>query len=263
MNSINEANICNYIEALRKVKAIEYGRKHNLFRKIYYSIKPVFKDLNKLGRAFEYELQNLPLNCLSASSRKTFLNNLCHNLLEIRKGMAEQYEQEIQPDFKFNYKGNNVVLKEFPDYDKSKHPSKTDYENHKVHFMYEIQYRAVNRAIDMVRFYANNEVTDLTKINKNHKAGGKKSIDKEERIFSPLPVPQLTWFLDLVNEAITDRKRTKSELALYISSTYATPRTKNPSKLQVYKALFDPDTNTLNGVKNIIIEMLNKVNEQL
>ena len=150
-----ESNSCvKFIEALQKVetKAVAYN---SLFSKVYtasyndyFRVKDFIRDLNNLYKSFKYELQHLPLNYSCQSSRKIYLTNLYQNLLEIRSEVEEIYKTEVQPKFKYLYLGKDVVLKKFPDhFCELLYHRKTDYEHHKIHFMYHIQYRTINRRL--------------------------------------------------------------------------------------------------------------------
>jgi len=264
-----EISIYGIIDELHKVEAesIVYREKKQLFKRAYsnkyngYTVVQDFKqNLEKLVRDFGHELQNLPIICPSESGRTTYLKNLYHNVVQIRKDIAGLYEEVIQPTFKVIYEDHDLVFNKFPEYDPKKHRSRLFYENQKVHFMYRLHYVAVSRAMEIVVFYGNNEGIDLTK---TKKALNKKTEKlKLKKAITPLSVSQISYLINLLNDVAFDRQMTKTELAMYISENIGTVKTENPSKRQVYKSLFEADANTHLVVKEVVIGMLNKINEQ-
>ena len=263
-----ESSCINFIEALHRVEAnaVQYQA---MFSKIYVTTyngcdkaADFFRDLDKLFKPFKYELQHLSLNYPSKDGRQVFLTGLHQNLLEIKLENEETFKSEIQPNFKYLYLGDHGVLKQFPDkFCKLLHDSKIDYEHHKVHYMYQVQYRMINKAIDLVILNAGNEGKDLSPQEKDISSSDPSMATSiNRRAKTPLTLTQLAHFIDVASEAVTDGSMGKSELAEFVSESFETPRSKRPSKRQIYKAFYDVDESTREVVKARVIEMLNRVN---
>jgi len=260
---VRETNCVKFIEALQKVEAnsLEFptSLSKNLYKTSYndfFKVSDFLRNLDELYKAFQYELQYLPLNCPSDNGRKVFLINLHLILLRTRSAVEEKFQAEVQPKFEYLYLDKDIVLEKFPDaYCPLIHDSEKGYEHHKIHFMYQSQYRTVNEAIDLVVVFANNEGIDVSSKLGEHPIT---SPERGPRTKTVLTLAQLAHFMNLVSEAIGDGAIPKSDLAAFISSSFETARSKKPSQRQVYKSFFEVEESTREVVKDLVIKMLNK-----
>lgn len=78
-------------------------------------------------------------------------------------------------------------------------------------------------------------------------------------IFFRFSVNQLAHLFDIIIDEISNQPVNKKELAQQLSILFETPKTKQPSHQQIYKAFYNVESPTREVVKDMVLKFLRKV----
>jgi len=214
-----------------------------------------------------YELQHLPLNQPKRDGRIDYIVILYKNLHEAKSIVeSEKIKETLNKKFSYIYCGNENKLKRFSvKFSKEKHPTHIDYQNHKVHFMHRHHKRIVYHAIERIKLMSSNtEILNSLIIKTNPAVSNKQNSNRESeahpiyRCKTSLSVNQLAHLFDLILDVVSSEPVNKKELAKQLSEMFETPKTKNPSHQQIYKAFYHVDNSTKEVVKDAVLKILRK-----
>jgi len=273
-NEIRQSNCVNFVNLLKQVRirghnkndenAKNYITTYNGFDKV----SCFMESLHKKMLHCQNELQHLPLNQPKRDGRMDYIVILYKNLHEAKsKVESSKIKETLDKKFSYIYCGNEIKLKRFPSkFIKGKHPSFVDYQNHKVHFMYHHHKRVVLHTIERIKLMSSNtEILNSLIIKTNPNVSDLQNSNRESeahqiyRCKTSLSVNQLSHLFDLILDVVSSEPVNKKDLAKQLSKMFETPKTKNPSHQQIYKAFYDVDSSTKEVVKDAVLEMLRKV----
>ena len=262
-NEFRHSKSANFVRGLgiirvrrHNVKNIEhYSTTYNGVNSYHQFKKNLFQQSSEL----EKELQDLPLNYSGRENRIDFLNVIHRISTE-----AESYLLE--------FKNKNVLNSRFPfqvfkntryfpkSFDNKVHECKVNYENHKIHAMFQLHREITHKTVKRIEVYKNDSMPEVRVLSSPQSRN--ENINKEivKRFKTKLSVTQLAYLFGLVTEIVVDKKPNKKELAKILSELFETSRAKVPSEQQLYKSFFDVEDTTKEAVRGMLIEMLNRVN---
>lgn len=212
------------------------------------------------------ELQHLPLNQPKRDGRMDYIVILYKNLHKVNIKVEDpKIIETLNRKFSYIYCGDETKLRRFPSkYYKEKHPTIVDYQNHKVHYMYNYHRKVVEHAIEQIKFLSSN--TELLNsliippyVSQEQKKIRESEAHPIERFKTSLSVNQLAYFFDLISEHIIDDSLSKRDVAQLLSKIFETPKTKEPSVQQIYKAFYNVDDSTKQVAKDIVLKMLKNI----
>lgn len=240
----------------------DYVTTYNGFSKVNCFIT----HLKKKMQLCQNELQHLPLNQPTRDGRMDYIVILYKNLHKAKlKVENPKIQESLERRFYYVYYGDEPKLKRFPcNYSKEKYPTDKDYQNHKVHFMYNYHKKTIDYAIEQIKFLSNNKELLNSVIIPPYVSQEQNSIRESEahpiqRFKTSLTVNQLAYFFDLISDIVISDSISKREVAQLLSQTFETPKTKQPSVQQIYKAFYNVDNSTKETIKDIVLKMLRKV----
>ena len=278
MNNINadDSSCIAFLHQLETVKTstcLQKGQSGQILYTTRYNgfIKPesFVKQLKKSLRLFCDELLTLPLKFPDCLSRKTFFLNLYKKICEVEAKLDAIYEKIIAKRFpvesRIEYQINKFRESNSNPFNDKLFRSRKDYQNQKLHCMFEMHYTCVLKAKQIMKNFAKTENINIEseyiecvsepKVNSNGNVSELGAI----KFKTDLSVTQLSHAFNLFFECVCKSSHNKKLLAEIIAANFETSRSKQPSKNQVYKKFFDTDKSTNDAVKDLIIEMLNKV----
>lgn len=223
--------------------------------------------LNKQMQECRSELQHLPLTQPKRDGRIDYVVILYKNFHRAKQKVENpKILQTLNRKFSYIYCGNEANLKRFPKrYSAEKHPTNKDYQNHKVHFMYAYHKKVINHVIEQIKFLSGNKellnsliIPNSPFVNHLTFPKGKSETQPIPKFKTSLSVNQLACFFDLIAEHIVE-DLSKKEIAIILSQIFETPKSKQPSVHQIYKAFYNVDESTKEIIKNIILKMLHKI----
>ena len=240
-----------------------YVTTYNGFAKVSCFMSRLYKQMQQC----QNELRHLPLNQPKRDGRMDYIVILYKNLHEAKEKIeAPKITETLNRKFGYIYCGNETKLKRFPSkFSKGKHPSSIDYQNHKVHFMFNHHKQVIYHAIERIKFLSCNTAFLNTLIQTNPSVSIlQNSIRESEahpiyRCKTSLSVNQLSYLFDLILDVVSSEPVNKKELAKQLSEMFETTKTKKPSHQQIYKAFYDVDENTKEVVKDAVLKILRKV----
>jgi hypothetical protein len=214
------------------------------------------------------ELQHLPLNQPKRDGRIDYIVILYKNLHE-EKFIIEssKIRETLDKKFSYIYCGDESKLKRFPvKFSKEKHPTYVDYQNHKIHFMHNHHKRVVYHTIERIKLMSSNtDILNSLIIKTNPAVSKVRNSNRESeahqiyRCKTSLSVNQLSHLFELIMDFVSSDPVNKKELAKQLSEMFETPKTKNPSHQQIYKAFYNVDDSTKEVVRDIVLKILRKV----
>lgn len=271
-NGIIQSNCVNFVNLLKQVRI--RGHNKNGKRKEYITTYNGFEKvscftfrLHKYMQNCQNELHHLPLNQPTRDGRNDYIIILYKSLHEA-KSLVESTKitETLNKRYSYIYCGNETKLRRFPKkFSKEKHPSNIDYQNHKVHFMYNHHKRVIDHTIERIKLLSSNtELLNSLIVKTDPYLSSQQNLIRESeahpisRFKTSLSVNQLAFLFDLMMEIISSKPVNKKELAQQISNLFETPKSKNPSHQQIYKAFYTVDDATKEVVKDVVLKMLRK-----
>lgn len=229
----------------------------------YIKVESYIRKLSLQFKSFCDELLKLPLVFPDCESRKTFFLNLYKRLLEVKERVKRLYKlmtrkHPCRNDITCSIK----ALQEYKDkaYNEKLFKNRKEYQNYKVYRMYLLQKEQIKKALHEMQKLAVAEKIDLSEA--NIECCQNETIQTFNRKYkTDLSLSQLSHAFNLFFECVCPKQLNKRELANFIALNFETPKTKNPSKNQVYKKFFEVEDSTKEPVKKLVIEMLNKANK--
>jgi len=228
-----------------KCCSFKYLTHYNTFYKLNHYKRHLENSLKK----YRHEIQQLPFKLPSSNSRKVIYKNL-HKEFKLTKNLLEeQFEIKIKPNYKYIYIGceefNGMPIK----FLKENYPHYSSYENHKIHYMYQIQHGILINAIDILEQHAlhdNKALSDNEPILPN-------------RIKTNLSSPELSYFFNLVCEVITPEDEiSKTDLSKIIADNFSTKKAVSPRPNQIRKHFTEVNDNVKDKVKKLFQELSNQ-----
>jgi hypothetical protein len=268
-NEFKQSGCVNFVQLLKQVRI----RGHNKNEKskenyltTYNGFEKVSCFTNKLHKQMQLcqsELLHLPLTQPKRDGRGDYIVILYKNLLEAKTIVeAPKLEETLMKKFPYIYCGNEDRLKRFPaKFSKEKHPSNIDYQNHKVHFMFNHHKKVISHIINRIKFLSfDNELLNTLILTTPYVSTEQNTIRESEappiyRYKTSLSVNQLAYFFDLIMEVISNEPVNKKELAQLLSELFETPYSKQPSSQQIYKAFYKVDDVSKRIVKDTILKI--------
>ena len=271
-NEFIQSNCVNFVNLLKQIrirghnkneKAENYITTYNGYKKVSCF---TFK-LHQYMQHCQNELHHLPLNQPKRDGRNDYIVILYKNLHEAKELIeAEKIKETLNKRFAYIYCGNETKLRRFPSkFSKEKHPSNIDYQNHKVHFMHNHHKRVIYHTIERIKLMSSNTELLNSLIKTNPCLSHTQNLIRESeahpilRFKTSLSVNQLAFLFDIIMEIISINPVNKKELAQQISNLFETPKSKNPSHQQIYKAFYTVDDATKEVIKDVVLKMLRKV----
>lgn len=253
---IRFVEIASRIKAKRVEDKLPKNVKYLTAYNDYQTVRDFVKEIKAQFNAFKFDLLLLPLSYPIPGNRQAFVNHLHEQFVVIHNRLLA-YAEVLKLDFA--YTSNIPGLTEmdiFPRVQsKDTHPTERDYENHKVHYMHFYHRYIVIRAIEEVELYCQ---TEGFAYKSNGLNGSAKSNPAEAHFKTDLSVEQVAFLFQILTDVICTGVN-KTELAKFLSQVFSTSRVSNPSYIQMKKAFYDVDEHTQQAVKDVILDMLKKV----
>lgn len=264
-------NCVSFVNELGFVKTTASFQKGQLGQELYtikyngyIKIESYIRKLRQQYKSFCDELLQLPLVFPDCRSRKTFFLNLYNKLLEVKEKVKRLYKMLMRKHpFRSDRTFSIRSLRESKEtgFNRKVFTSRKEYQNCKAHKMYELQKNYISKAIYEMQKLAVAEKIDLSDVCTEGLVETESKSEQTTKYKTHLSIPQLSHAFHVFFECVCPDQLNKKHLANFIAFNFETSKTKNPSQNQVYKKFFDVDDNSKENVKNLVIDMLNKVNK--
>jgi hypothetical protein len=216
----------------------------------FYQVQRYKRYLERRLTKFRHEIQQLPLKLHSGQARKVIYKNLYEEFKLTKDKLIEQFESKVKSLYNYSYIGKEEFTGKPIKLLKKNYPHNSSYENHKVHFMYQIQYDTLINAIEILEQHAeldNNALSEYESLAPN-------------RIKTNLSSPELSYFFSLVCDVITPEDAiNKTDLSKMIANTFSTKKALFPKPNQIRKHFTEVNDKVKSNVKELINELSDKI----